>query len=105
MNQIQQHQLNMAKEVDRICKKYNLRYSIAGGTLLGAIRHQGFIPWDDDLDISMPREDYDKFIKIAQQELGKKYFLQTWDTDKNFVFPFAKIRENNTLFRRNIKKC
>lgn len=98
MNQVQKHQLKMALEVDRICKKYNINYFIEGGTLLGAIRHKGFIPWDDDLDIDMLRKDYDKFIQVAQKELGEKYFLQTLDTEKNYGLPFAKIRENNTLY-------
>ncbi len=98
MNKVQSHQLNMALEVDRICKKYNINYFIEGGTLLGAVRHKGFIPWDDDLDIDMLREDYDKFIQVAQKEFGNKYFLQTLETEPHYGLAFAKIRENDTLY-------
>lgn len=91
-------QLNMAKEVKRICELHNIDYFLIAGTLLGAVRHGGFIPWDDDMDIGMLREDYDKFIKHAKEDLKDGYYLQTWDTDKNFVQPFAKIRKNGTLF-------
>lgn len=96
--QIQQIQLGIALEVKRLCEKYNLRYFIIAGTLLGAVRHKGFIPWDDDLDIGMLREDYDRFIKVAAKELSQEYFLQTWDTDEGFGLPFTKIRKNGTRF-------
>ena len=78
--------LMLLLELDRICKKYNLTYYIAGGSILGAVRHKGFIPWDDDIDITMPRPDYDKFIKIAQKELPEEYYL-----DKDCV-PFCHNR-------------
>lgn len=102
MNKIQKYQLAMVKEVDRICKKYNLIYNIDGGTLLGAVRHKGFIPWDDDLDVNMPRSDYEKFCEIAQKELGNAYFLQTWDTEPNYGMTFAKIRVNHTIFLEGV---
>lgn len=76
----------MLIELDRICKKYNLTYYIAGGSILGAVRHKGFIPWDDDIDITMPRPDYDKFIKVAQKELPDEFYL-----DKDCV-PFCHNR-------------
>ena len=94
---------------DKICKKYNLVYWLDFGTLLGAVRHKGFIPWDDDLDVSMPREDYEKFLKIAPKELPDKYFLQIQATDKYYQNFFAKIRDRNSTFidaweeRKNIK--
>ncbi|MHA1381777.1 MAG: LicD family protein [Candidatus Helarchaeota archaeon] len=91
-------QLEMAKEVDSICREHNIKYFIIAGTLLGAVRHKGFIPWDDDLDIGMLREDYEKFIKICSTELSSDYFLQTWDNDPNFGLPIAKIRKNDTKY-------
>lgn len=85
-------------EVDRICKKHNIKYFLAGGTLLGAIRHKGFIPWDDDADVMMLREDYDKFIKVAQDELPPNLFVQNPKTEKLNHHVFTKIRIDNTLF-------
>lgn len=85
-------------EIDRICAKHNIKYFLAGGTLLGAIRHNGFIPWDDDADVMMLREDYDKFIKVVQSELPLNLFLQLPSTESLNHQVFAKIRINNTLF-------
>ena len=69
LRQAQLVQLHLLYVLDAICKKYNLRYFLCGGTLLGAIRHHGFIPWDDDLDVTLPEEDYWKFLEIAPEEL------------------------------------
>lgn len=85
-------------EVDRICKKHNIRYFLAGGTLLGAIRHHGFIPWDDDADVMMLREDYEKFLAVVQDELPNNITLQTTDTDPKTHCVFTKLRIDNTLF-------
>ncbi len=79
---------------DVICKKHQLRYWLDAGTLLGAVRHKGFIPWDDDVDISMPVEDYHKFLEIAQEHLPQSMFLQTKETDSTFAFDYAKIRDD-----------
>jgi len=81
-------------ELDRICQKYNINYWLSSGTLLGAVRYKGFIPWDDDLDICMLKDDYDKFLNVAQKELPAHMFLQTNSTDKFFPYDFAKIRHN-----------
>ena len=91
-------QVEILDEIVRICEKYKLTYYLVGGTLLGAVRHRGFIPWDDDLDIGMPRKDYEKFIKLAKDELDKKYYLQYFQEDKEYWQCFLKIRKNNTLF-------
>jgi len=86
--------LEMLIEFDAICKKHQLQYWLDSGTLLGAVRHQGFIPWDDDIDLSMPIEDYKKFIKIAESELSDNIFFQTSQTDKHFNFDYIKLRSN-----------
>lgn len=89
-------ELKIALEIKRICEKHNIKYFITAGTLLGAVRHGGFIPWDDDMDIGMLRKDYEHFVKVCKTDLGKEFFLQTWDTDPNYPFSFGKIRLNGT---------
>ena len=86
--------LEMLIEVDKICRKYNINYWLDSGTLLGAVRHKGFIPWDDDLDISMSIDDYYKFIKIAQSELPSYMQLQIKEIERDFPYDFAKIRDS-----------
>lgn len=95
---IQQIQLALLKEVDRICRKHEIGYFLGGGTLLGAVRHGGFIPWDDDSDIMMTRENYDKFCEIAQSELPEGFTFQSGKTDKSCFYEFSKIRVDGTVF-------
>lgn len=104
MNSIQQILLAYLLEVDRICRKHGIKYFLGGGTLLGAIRHKGFIPWDDDADIMMLREDYDKFCKIVAEELPPALAFQSNDTDKNCFYEFAKLRLNDTVFATSFAK-
>lgn len=73
--------LRMMKDIDRVCKKHDIPYWLCGGSALGAVRHQGFIPWDDDMDICMMREDYLRFINIAEEELGNDYAMQCFELD------------------------
>lgn len=87
--------LDQLIEFDRVCKKYNLKYFLAYGSLLGAIRHKGFIPWDDDMDVLMLREDYDKLLKLGD-EFQYPYFLQTPYSDPGYFFSYAKLRNTNT---------
>ena len=89
-------ELDIYLELAKVCKKHNLTFWGDGGTLLGAIRHNGFIPWDDDMDIIMPREDYNKLLKIGPEEFKNPYFLQTPYTDPGFVFSYTKLRNSNT---------
>lgn len=91
-------ELDILKQFIKVCDKLKINYFLAGGTLIGAVRHKGFIPWDDDIDVCMLREDYDKFIKEAQKHLPKNYFLQTYETDKNYLNCFSKIRNSDTTF-------
>ena len=84
-------------EIVRVCENNNLKYILIGGTLLGSIRHNGFIPWDDDLDIAMPREDYEKFIAIAPKELREGFILDDISTNDCYWMVFSKVRLKHTL--------
>lgn len=88
-------QLELLDKFQQVCEKYNLPYFASGGTLLGAIRHNGYIPWDDDIDIHMLASDYEKFCKVAPEEL-KPYFWQEWRTEEGYYPWHAKIRNSNT---------
>lgn len=86
-------ELNILKDIHKFCQEKNIKYSIAYGTMLGAIRHKGFIPWDDDVDIIMTRENYEKF---CQEYLNQKYELVTYKT-KNYGYMFAKVIDSSTI--------
>lgn len=89
-------ELDLLSETERVCKKYNLTYWANGGTMLGAVRHHGFIPWDDDIDIMMPREDYNKFCEVANKEFSEPYFLQTEYSDPSSFRTHAQLRNSAT---------
>lgn len=96
--------LEILKDIITVCEEYNIEYFIMCGTALGAVRHKGFIPWDDDLDIGMTRENYERFLKIAPNVLPEELFVQTFNSDPNTPFYFAKVRKSGTLFIRNYCK-
>lgn len=97
LREIQLCELEILKEVRRICDKYKVHYWLAYGTMLGAVRHKGFIPWDDDLDIYMTRKEFRYFEKICKKELSKEFFLQTYKSDRCMPFLYAKVRKNGTV--------
>lgn len=97
LRQCQLKQLGILKEIDRICKKHNITYWLDGGTLLGAVRHGGFIPWDDDIDIAMPADDLKRFIAIAPAELPEQLFLQTPGNEPTKE-PIVKVRDLNSFY-------
>lgn len=90
----------MAKVILDICDKHDIPYVIMGGTLLGAVRHQGFIPWDDDLDLGMKRSDYQRFLEVAQEELEPPYSLHHYQTDENYIYPYIRIQDSRYALRR-----
>ncbi len=105
MQRLQSVNLEMIKLFTDICRRHNLTYFALGGTLLGAVRHQGFIPWDDDVDMGMPRPDYEKFLKIAREELPQaapegRYRLRTIELDDDYRTYFCKIEDTQIKLLR-----
>ncbi len=91
-------QIDILDEIVRICTENRLTYFLIGGTLLGAIRHKGMIPWDDDIDIAMPRKDFEKLMSLCETQLQSAYYCQYNVKDHLYWHPFAKIRKNGTVF-------
>lgn len=98
MNELQKIEFDILLKIDKICKENNIQYFLAYGTALGAVRHKGFIPWDDDVDVIMMREDYEKFCSLPKELIPKDLFLQTVFSDKLYPYPFAKLRKRNTAY-------
>ena len=96
MDLLHQVDLDIVKEVVAICEKHGFTYFMLGGTMLGAIRHKGFIPWDDDIDLGMPRKDYDRFLEIAPKELSKHLKLVNYHTDPEYHYYITRILDTET---------
>ena len=94
---VQLRQLEILEEIDRLCQRHGLRYWLDGGSILGAVRHGGFIPWDDDIDIAMPLDDLPRFVEVARKELPEGLFMQTMETDPSCRLPIAKVRDLNSF--------
>lgn len=102
VHDVHKYLLEMLIDIDALCKKYDIPYYLTGGTCLGAVRHNGFIPWDDDADIGMLYEDYLRFVEVCKKELpNDKYYMQCFDTHKeyNVLIPAMKFRKKNTYIK------
>lgn len=94
-------QLKIAKEIKRICEKYDINYFLDAGSMLGAVRHGGYIPWDDDMDIGMLDSDYERFLSIASGELNNEFFIDNYKTNKDCALVFTKVRLKGTIYIEN----
>ena len=110
LRKIQLLELKILKEIKRICTKHDIKYFLTGGTLLGAVRHKGFIPWDDDIDIAMLRSEYDRFIEVAPKELSSEFEFISIEINPEYAGGGGKVLLRNTIFRtaqqpKNFEKC
>lgn len=103
VKQVQQKILEVIKYIDHLCRSHGITYYIMGGTALGAVRHGGFIPWDDDLDIFMTPSEYEKFKKVFEAEKSPLFILQEWRTTPDYL-EYAKVRMNGTTFIEEVFK-
>ncbi len=98
MNELQKAEFDILTLFVDICERCNLQYFLVCGSALGAVKYQGFIPWDDDIDVGMPRDDYEKFLEVAPSLLPRHIFIQNYKTDPQFPHVFSKLRNSNTTF-------
>lgn len=107
MKEIWAVELDLLAEFQRVCEKYNIRYFASGGTLLGAVRHKGFIPWDDDLDLEMFRDDYAKLCEVGPKEFKKPYVFQNEYTESGSTRGFSKLRNCQTtaMYKHEAREC
>lgn len=101
---IQREELKILSKVDSVCRKYKINYFLIGGSLLGAVRHKGFIPWDDDVDLGMVREDYERFLEVCKKEIEFPLFLQTDSLEEGYPLSFAKVINTETIFTEKRSK-
>lgn len=98
MNELQKTELEILRAFIGVCEKLNMQYYLVCGSALGAVKYSGFIPWDDDIDVALPREDYDRFIENAQELLPDYYFVQTYRSDPEFPCFYCKLRDSRTTY-------
>lgn len=98
LKKLQKIELQALIKFDQVCRKYNIPYTLFGGTMIGAVRHHGFIPWDDDIDVLLTRKNFEKLRRLPVQEWGDKYFYQSYHTDRNYMYSYDKLRVNDTYF-------
>ncbi len=96
-------QLEILNHINIFCNTHNIKYFLCGGSMLGAIRHQGYIPWDDDIDIMMLRDDYEKFIQLYKQKDNSYFRLRYFKNENDMPFPFVKIEDSRTILRENVE--
>lgn len=101
LRKLQQTQFEILQEINRVCTENEIQFCLIDGTLLGAIRHKGFIPWDDDLDIGMLRADYEKFLEIAPQKMKSGYSMIDWRSDPCYPHPMGKVIKRGTVCKEN----
>ena len=97
IEELRKIQLDILRHVDDFCKVYKIKYFLCGGSMIGAVRHHGYIPWDDDIDIMLLREDYDKLISLYSKTDNSEYKLHCFNLDKDFLKPFVKIDNSKTV--------
>ena len=101
LRKLQLRLLEVLKYLDEICVENDIKYWLSSGTLLGAVRHGGFIPWDDDVDIELERKDYKKLIKILSNTKHEQFELQTYRNDHFYIAPYAKLRDKHSLIKED----
>lgn len=99
LRRIQSVLLEILDDVITTCKMYGITYTLGGGSVLGAVRHQGFIPWDDDIDVNFSRRDYERFIPAFRKEFGEKYWIHTPEETENYGLLFARVRLKGTVLK------
>ena len=104
LEELHQIETDILTAIDEICRKENIRYYLAGGTLLGAVRHKGFIPWDDDIDIAMPRDDYERFLKVMRKGAHPYYKILALEYKEDYPYTFAKVVDTRTRLQEEIGK-
>ena len=99
IEELKEIQINILDYVDDFCKRHHIKYFLSGGTLIGAVRHKGYIPWDDDIDICMLRSDWERFVELFSKEKNTDYRVYSHLIEKSFVFPYAKVSYEKTILK------